>query len=356
MARTAAAVDDVVDLVEDEEVDETPEGAGEEPEAPETPSFHEAFEAAKKTHAKAEAPVEDDDDEPAAPAPKGRVGKAQRTTDVAPGDQTSLISDAEFAALQTKHGKDPAALRRELEGAFTKKTQALAEQRRSQERLAPYAELVDALESDAEGTILALAQQHGLTVTRPGEKPAETTADTTAAAEAVVTEFRTALGPELEYLADGLAPAIQKLVERLTATTVEKATAPQKQQLDQLTGRAAAEQTTVVMQAFETRHPDWKTHEAALFALSQKLSPKGMTEGEYLDHLYTLVTAESLPATIDTKVAEGVKKTLKRMQEGADTTETRTRATPERAVHVAPPETPTFHEAYQAAKRGERWD
>ena len=353
MAR--GAVVDIADPAEETDTElETVETTEEE--SPETPSFQEAFEAAKKSHAEAEEPAADDDDE-AEPAPKARVGRAQRATEAAAPakDETGLLTDAEFTALQTKHANDPLALRKSLEGAFTKKTQALAEQRRSQERLAPYAEMIDALESDPDGTIRALAEQHGITIGRA--EPAAETAETAAAAtEAVLTEFRTALGPELEYLADGLAPAITKLVERLTATTVEKATAPQRQQLEQLTGRAAVEQTDVVMKAFEGRHPDWKTHEPELLALSQKLSPKGMTEGEYLDHLYTIVTANALPAAIDTKVAEGVKKALKRMADGAETTETRTRSTPERAVRIAPPENPTFHEAYQAAKRGERWE
>lgn len=51
------------------------------------------------------------------------------------------------------------------------------------------------------------------------------------------------------------------------------------------------EQTNVVMTAFTARHPDWKTYEPELLVLAEKVSPNGMTEGEYLDHLYTIVTA-----------------------------------------------------------------
>jgi hypothetical protein len=341
------------------------------------PSFQEAFAAAKEEHSKLAAEEATDDehalgteastddektDEPPTREAKAAAASAESAKPEKKTDATGLITDEEFSQLQTKHANDPAKLRGELEAAFTKKTQALAEQRRSTERLSRYVDIIDAYEADPEATVLALAQQHGLSITRPGETTAETTTetgDTTTAVDAVLTEFKEALGPELEYLADGLAPAITKLVDRLTTTSVQKATEPLKKQTEGLLSKAAVEQTDTVMKAFGESHPDWKTHEDAMFELSQKLAPKGMTEIEYLDHLYKLVTADAKAAArekdIETQVAERVKKSIARMTKGAEDAETRTDATPERHVRSTPPETPTFQEAFEAAKRGERW-
>lgn len=336
------------------------------------PTFQEAFEAARDQHSRsAEADDEhaasaeastDDETETDATATRTATAEAaskEAATSEQPSTQTGLITDEEFSTLQTKYAKDPAKLRGELEAAFTKKTQALAEQRRSTERLSRYVDIIDAYEADPEATVLALAQQHGLTITRPGETTAETADTTTTAVDAVLGEFKEALGPELEYLADGLAPAITKLVERLTASTVDKATEPLKAQTKGLLDRAAVEQTETVLQAFGKTHPDWQEHEDAMFALSQKLSPNGMSEVEYLGHLYKLVTADAQASAhakeLETKVAAGVKAAIAKMTKGAETTETRQDATPERQVRSQPPSTPTIHEAYEAAKRGEVW-
>ena len=122
-------------------------------------SFRAAFEQAKAAHASGEPvvhaetdddddleddPAEDDadddpDDDPAeqgdpetgAP-PKVLKGKAAEAAAVPPkaagakSDEDALLTDAEFTALQTKHANDPAALRKDLEKAFTQKTQRVA--------------------------------------------------------------------------------------------------------------------------------------------------------------------------------------------------------------------------------------
>jgi hypothetical protein len=142
--------------------------------------------------------------------------------------------------------------------------------------------------------------------------------------------FRQDLG-DLDYLADGLAPAVKGLVERV----VTEATAPIKAQAEHLSLRAAREETAGVMKAFGEQHPDWKDHEAAMFDLSQKLQPTGMSSPEYLETLYGLAT-------------RGERQARERETKGAEAS---------RAASSRPEgRTPTFREAFQAAKRGERWD
>lgn len=375
MARTTDTTvddmtDDATDVVDDVDVDASDDSTSDEP-----LSFQQAFDRAKDEHSKAaqatehargtEASTDEDEDAEPPPARKGKAepapAKAAATTDTKKADPTDLLTDEEFSQLQTTHADDPVALRKALQGAFTKKTQALADQRKSSERLEQYVDIIDAYEEDPEATVVALGKSLGLTVSREGEARAETKTSETVAttADAIIGEFKESLGPELEYLADGLAPAITKLVERLTKSAVEQETQPIKEQTRGLLGKAAVEATASVMKTFGEQHPDWEQHEPAMLELSQKLSPKGMTEIEYLSHLYTLVTAETPEArekAIDAKAAAKAKATIEKMRKGAETTETRADATPEREVRNRRPALPTFEESYEAAKQGIRWE
>lgn len=339
---------------------------------PDTPSFQEAFAQAKEQHSKAateetdeqappaEASTDGDDEseteetaEAAAAAPDAKKAPAAK-----PATPETLISPEEFTALQTKHAKDPVALVKALEGAFTKKTQALATKVKSVERLEQYEPLLDAYEQDPAAVIRLLAEEHGIELVAKGTAPAKEPAasETTTAVDTMLDEFRETLGPELEYLADGLAPAITKLVEKLTAKTVQAATKPLEEAQKTLLNKAANEATETVMSTFGTKHPDWKDHEPAMMALAGKIEPKGMTEIEFLEHLYQVATRDAWEKDKDTQVAEATKKALAKIAKGAATTETHQVATPESQVRKAPPETPSFSEAYEAAKRGERWE
>jgi hypothetical protein len=88
------------------------------------------------------------------------------------------------------------------------------------------------------------------------------------------------------------------------------------------------------MQAFTERHPDWKTHEPAMLALAHKMQPKGMTEAEYLDHLYVAVTRHVREKEVEAAVAAGVEAEIEQN---------------------ARPHAATFRDAFEAAKRGVRW-
>lgn len=336
----------------------------------ERPTFQEAFAAAKEEHSKAaadeqapgqEASTDDEAETDTSPSHTTAAAVATAETATSKPETTDLLTDEEFKTLQSKHANDPVALRKALVGAFTKKTQGLAEERKTYERMKPYVELIDAYEEDPEGVLTRLAAESGFSLVAKGAKPAGDTpaGETAATADAVdevMTEFRESLGPELEYLADGLAPAITKLVERLTQTTGEKAVAPLKEQVDSLLGKAAQDQTDVVMKAFETAHPDWKEHEPAMMKLAARVQPKGMTESEYLEHLYANVTRDAWEKNRDTEIAEAVKRRVAKMTKGAEETETREESTPEHQVRKRPAGPVDFRQAYEDAKRGIRYE
>jgi hypothetical protein len=146
----------------------------------------------------------------------------------------------------------------------------------------------------------------------------------------VVETFRNELGPELEYLADGLAPAVTGLVGH----AVEHALDVREHALQQ--AKAAEAATTAVMTAFTEKRPDWKEHESAMLALAQKLDPKGMSDVEYLDHLYRAVTHASWQKERDAEAAKTARTD--------DATDVADRTAPR-----------SFAECFAAARRGERF-
>ena len=329
------------------------------------PDFQQAFQAARAEHSDAseQASAEEASTETAAadtpPALDSQAEPAPVAT--ATTTTTDLISESDLKTLQAKHVKDPAGFVREVNKIFTQKTQALAADRKTFERVQPFVEVIDAYRDDPEATIAALAEEHGLMLVPKGT--AETTqATTTEAAQAtgdqIVDAFRDKLGPDLAYLADGLAPAIKDLVDTLTKTSVAEATAPLKAQQETLLTKAATEATDGIMKAFGERHPDWTTHEAAMSALAAKIQPNGMTEAAYLDHLYATVTRDAWEQSKEQQIAEAVKKAVAKIQKGAESTETRTASTPDTQVTKGPPagRAATFQEAAAAAMRGEKWD
>jgi hypothetical protein len=334
----------------------------------ETPTFQEAFAAAKAEHEKVAATTDgqaaddataegDDKPEPVADAKPKAAETTEKPADAKPAETTGLLSDQEFTTLQAKHAKDPAALLKELNRAFTTKTQALSAERKTFERMRPYVELIDAYEEDPAAVVRALAEQNGLRLADvPAKETTTETAATDTAVDEVMTEFKAALGPELEYLADGLAPAITKLVERLTQTTGEKTVAPLKKQMETLLSKAAQDQTETVMKSFGEKHPDWQEHEAAMLELAQRVQPKEMTEPEFLEHLYATVTRDTWEKDRETKIAEGVKARLAKITKGAEATETREESTPDSQVKKRPVGPVDFRQAYDDAKRGIRYE
>jgi len=180
-------------------------------------AFRAAFDEAKTALA---VPAEDtpaDDDEAEDPVVAGSEPDPAKPAKAAkvetPAKTDGLISEEEFSQLQTKHAGDPAALRRSLEGVFTKKTQALAAERTTYARLKDYQPFIDAYEANPTEALTRAAEQLGLVLTEKTETPAAPVAPAVPLTEAQIARFKASLGPELDYLADGLAPAINEHVQ-----------------------------------------------------------------------------------------------------------------------------------------------
>lgn len=300
------------------------------------PTLQQAFIEAKAEHS---APAERA--QPVSDGPESETAdpsnESQPETSTEPaGDPSDLISDAEYQALVAKHPNDPGRVAKELKAVFTKKTQALAEQRKV---LAPYADLIEAYEQDPVTVLRDLASQQGLRFADP-----EPQATTQSIVDDAVGAFRQALGPELDFLADKLAPAVQALAESVAGRVVTESVGPLADSQQSLLTRAAHEQTASVMQTFGTKHPDWPQHEAKIVELGSKLHPQGMDELEYLDLLYTL-------ATKDVAAGETAKRAVAKMVRGAAEAEGKTRSVPDSQVSKTTNKPLTFREAYEEAKR-----
>lgn len=303
------------------------------------PTIQQHFEEAKREHsAEAERAAASAKPEPVEAVPQANEAIPEPSPAVTGTTETAddLISDAELAALQTQHASDPAALAKELKGVFTKKTQALAAQRKALDRITPYQELILQLEDHPRETVAALAEQYGLTLApapAPGAPAAGAVKDPVV--EQTIESFRTALG-DFGFLADSLAPAVQQMAERIAKQTVDSRVAP-------LTERAAREQTETIFKAFETAHPDWKQFEPAMQKLLPQIEPKGMGQLDYLNLLYGVVTRER-------DIAETTKKAIARMTTGAQQAEGRHESRSESQIDTSAKKFSTIREAWEASK------
>ncbi len=156
-----------------------------------------------------------------------------------------------------------------------------------------------------------------------------------------VTEFGQQPGPDFDFLSDRLGLAVQRLTDAVVQTKLDQAITPVKTAHEALTTREIEREVGEEMRIFEERHPDWKEHEAAMLELGDKVRPAGMAAHEYLAHLYAAVTRDRTVTSTATATRE------------RDTRESNAR---ESEPASTPPARPTIHEAFLAAKRGERWD
>ena len=321
--------------------------------ATETPSepqsIQEAFEQAKVEHS----PKEEHAQAADASTEATTAETTSQHTDTAAGattdtasPQNDLVSDADFAAIQAQFPGDPAKQRAELNKAWTQKTQKLAQ---ASKRYEPYAKLIEAYEHDSKGTVEALAKQHGLTLAEAKAVTETTAATSTAAsiADQAMEAVKASLGPELDFLAPALGKAIHQVAEMVAKSVTEQHVKPLKEQQETLTTRAAQEQVETLLAQFSTKHPDWKTHEAAMTALSQKVRPNGMAELEYMELLYSHVTRDS-------QIADATQKALAKMTKAAQGAETATHAVNDTTVKVTRSSPNSIAEAYAMALRGER--
>lgn len=324
----------------------------------------EPIEAAEGDEADEESdPTEGDEGEDAAAAETGEDEAAEESTEETDEEPelSALDSEESFKALQRKHANDPVALRKALVADYTKKTQAVSEQRRRFDIARPIITLLESFEDDPAQVIREFGELAGLNVSIEGEatRPTAGSRRETAVSERtedVIAELKTDLGEDLAYLADKLGPAIAKLVDRRLNTAAE----PMRREAESVRERLANDETDRTMAALETRYPDWKEHEAAMTALSLEIAPaRGQTMESYVEKLYKLASRDAWDADRENQIKKAAdERTKKRI--GKITTaardQARARTAPASQVVKRPTHSPSFAEAAAAAMRGERFE
>lgn len=264
------------------------------------------------------------------------VESAGGDEDESESEATELIPREKYDELKS----DPDKLHKELVRAANIKFREAAAQRKA---IQPYAEFIQALDRDPRKATMALGKQLGLKIDGAD-------ADEGVAADKVKnqieTQVRQALGPEYEDLADRLIPAIQFVAD----SAIQSALRPVLSKQEEMVMDSATRSSQAAMDAFAKRNPGWNKHEEAMVALSAKLPPgKGVTEGEYLDMIYALVTR-------DTNSGDAVRRTVDRMKKSAGESSSRSSTVSGDKVTKRPNKPPTFTEAAEAAIRGERFE
>lgn len=244
----------------------------------------------------------------------------------ADSESPDLISDAEYQALKDTHKDNPDELVKALKGAFTKKTQALAEERKGYESVKAYKPFIDALAGaqtpETRAAVLRqAAQELGVDLSAVASPKAEDTA--TASLADVVREK---LGPDYEFMSGPLGQALEAALAPLQAKLDALSSVGSK--ADAAVQHIAQQQVNETMAALTAELPDWKQHEQAMVELGLPAKP-GESALDYAKRAYRIVTLE---ANYDARVAADVKKSIEQMRKSAKSSERQMPAAPAHRV------------------------
>jgi hypothetical protein len=299
-----------------------------------------------------------------------------------PAKAAELLTDKEIKAIQRAHPNDPQAQLKAFQASYTKKTQEIAKQAKSYKGLLSYLPLVQAYEKDPVDTIKRLARMNGMDpaelaaeIAPKGKakgKPAAADEDTTDFVATIMDEFKKDLGPELEYMADQLGPAMTKALTKIAGHTVEKRVKGLEDATVTLTRGNAEAESDRVMESFYTKHPDAQDEDfttemddlAATLVGGRNGEPfrsVPMSEKDFLEFLYDTVSNKRAAATsketIDKEARRLMKKRLtklntarsgERRATGPTVTDEHIRRRPRGPVSI--------RDAYKAAVRGVKFD
>src|SRR5438876_7642673 len=166
------------------------------------PTMSEAFDAAKSSvgaamaaggsRAEPETPPGEAGAAASTPAAPVERGAEEAPAEPAAPREPASTSDAELDEIERQFAKDPVKLAEALKSALTKRTEALSEL----QGVEPYLDLIEQFQANPHDVLGKLATQYGYTL-KPEQKTAEAVKP---AVDATLSNFRQALGPDLEFL------------------------------------------------------------------------------------------------------------------------------------------------------------
>lgn len=258
---------------------------------------------------------------------------AEKATAEVPSQRTAeseepLLTEEQISKLDDAGRK----AYKEMQRAWTQKTQSLSALRKQLEQ---HQDLIEDLRSNPKETLRRLAREQGMDLAEPQKpEPAEKPE------KKLLEGLRERLGPDLEFIADALEPIIQDL--QSTKQDLQST----KTQQSEIIMKTALDEAQSVLEDFGKDHPDWKDYEGEMTVLSHKLDPKGMTETEYLDLLYKVVTSGK---EVTKQVGKETKNIVEKMRAAAKAAESPQAGVAESKIQSSPNKLLTVDEAFAEA-------
>lgn len=216
---------------------------------------------------------------------------------VAPAETEVTVTATEEAPKQQDEPQfhDPQTLPEDLaphwkkmQASFTRKMQALSQERQEMRDKVGELERLRTDPAYARQVILDSAERLGLEVKPAGSNGHSTTQAPSSVPPELVSAIKARLSPELQWMAESIAAANWEANKHLTAPILERQEREQKSR--------RAEDYDRVAEKFSTKVPDWNEHEeemAECLAFLQSPRLEHPTFGSKLELLYNLVTGHS---------------------------------------------------------------
>lgn len=227
------------------------------------------------------------------------------------------------------------------ETKITETNQPTTEETARTERLDKALRLYEALEDPNVGpAVLAEMVKKAGMVIQPANKKEEQQVTKT-----VVDVLKESLGTEYEFLADRLAPGLDKIVKAIVSEQVK----PIQESNQQAIERAIVADIDSAYARAESRHKDFKEYDKEMMELSKELPYTGETPEQfdkYLDRLYKLASADKKEAKVIKNTVDKINKNSQELRDSSTEVQ-ETRVTKGSKL-------PTLNEAVAAAFRNER--
>lgn len=273
--------------------------------------------------------------ETAAEAETQTPDEAQAQPPATDGADDEILSPQEVAKLKG----DPAALDKAYKAAYTRKTQALAEERKQLQQL------TESLQTDPEGTLRAIAEQYGVKLPALPAAPTPEQTATQQAVDEIAAFAEQNFGPEV---AKPLVALAEMMTRREVQKTIEPLRAQQQEQqavLDRQKAEAARAANQALLKEFSVKHPGWEKHDDRMSDIMSKFQPvppagkklSEMSEEESLEMRRNFLESVYYLATRDISEAEKTKAVQAKMVAAAKKADSPDSGVPPQRVAKAAP-------------------
>lgn len=248
------------------------------------------------------------------------------------------VDDAVVSETSTQTEVPKEEVKTEETKEETKIEEPKVEQRQYTEDEQAAINLYNALKDPVVGPSVAfeLAKKAGVLGSKEGKSTEEIT-------KATVDILKEGVPPEYQFLVDGLAKGIEKIIQ----VEVDKRVAPLKSTVEVQLEKTVTREVDATFEKFYASHKDWEQYDAEMKEISKRLPMGQETDlATYLNDLYDLASMRTKEAKIVSKTVEKINKNAKEVRE------TSTGGEPKEVKFGS--KLPSLDEALRAGFRGEK--